>query len=276
MFKVFKRWWKYLTARASSKFEESADPKTQLEQAIQEAQDQHRRLTEQAANVIAHQKQTQMRLDRANEELEKVTANARQALLLTDEATTKGDTAKALEYQRAAESFANRLIALEREVEGLKNMLLDATQNADAAKGAVQKNSMALQKKLSERQRLLSQLDQAKMQERMNKAMASLTATVGEDVPTFEQVREKIEARAAKAQGMGELQGTSVEARMIDVEQAQLDAEAAARLSQLRTQLGLPAPVAETPAVEAPAVVEQPAQQPATGTGTGTGGESAS
>jgi phage shock protein A len=276
MFKVFKRWWKYMTARMSGKFEESADPKTQLEQAIQEAQDQHRRLTEQAANVIAHQKQTQMRLDRANEELEKVTANARQALLLTDEATTKGDTAKALEYQRAAESFANRLIALEREVEGLKNMLLDATQNADAAKGAVQKNSMALQKKLSERQRLLSQLDQAKMQEQMNKAMASLTATVGEDVPTFEQVREKIEARAAKAQGMGELQGTSVEARMIDVEQAQLDAEAAARLSQLRTQLGLPAPVAETPAVEAPAVVEQPAQQPATGTGTGTGGESAS
>jgi phage shock protein A len=265
-----------MTAKLSGDFEARADPKVQLEQAIAEAQDQHRRLTEQAANVIAHQKQTQMRLDRANEELEKVTANARQALLLTDEATTKGDTAKALEYQRAAESFAKRHIALVREVEGRKNMLLDATQNADAAKGAGQKNSMALQKKLSERQRLLSQLDQAKMQEQMNKAMASLTATVGEDVPTFEQVREKIEARAAKAQGMGELQGTSVEARMIDVEQAQLDAEAAARLSQLRTQLGLPAPVAETPAVEAPAVVEQPAQQPATGTGTGTGGESAS
>jgi phage shock protein A len=267
MFKVFKRWWKYMTARMSGKFEESADPKTQLEQAIQEAQDQHRRLTEQAANVIAHQKQTQMRLDRASEELEKVTANARQALLLTDEATTKGDTAKALEYQRAAESFANRLIALEREVESLKAMLLEATQNADAAKGAVQKNSMALQKKLSERQRLLSQLDQAKMQEQMNKAMATLTATVGEDVPTFEQVREKIEARAAKAQGMADLQGTSVEARMLDVEQAQLDAEAAARLSQLRTQLGLPAPVSETPAVETPAVVEQPAQQPASGAG---------
>ena len=74
-------------------------------------------------------------------------------------------------------------------------MLLDATQNADAAKSAVQKNSSALQKKLSERQRLLSQLDQAKMQEQMNKAMTQLTATVGEDVPTFEEIREKIEAR---------------------------------------------------------------------------------
>jgi phage shock protein A len=263
MFKLMRRWWKYVTAKLSGSFEEHADPKVQLEQAIAEAQDQHRRLTEQAANVIAHQKQTQMRLDRAQEELDKVTGNARQALLLTDEATAKGDPTKALEYQAAAESFANRLIALEREVENLKAMLLESAKNADAAKAAVQKNSSALQKKLSEKQHLLSQLDQAKMQEQMNKAMGQLTATVGEDVPTFEQVREKIEARTARAQGMADLQGSSVESRMLDVEQAQMNAEAQARLSQLRTQLGLAAPAA--PEAEAPAPAEQPAQQPAAG-----------
>ena len=218
----------------------------QLEQAIQEAQEQHRRLTEQAANVIAHQKQTQMRLDRAQEDLDKVTGNARQALLLTDEATSKGDTAKSLEYQQAAESFANRLIALEHEVEGLKTMLLDATQNADAAKSAVQKNSSALQKKLSERQRLLSQLDQAKMQEQMNKAMTQLTATVGEDVPTFEEIREKIEARTARARRAWPISRARRSSHgMMEVEQAQINAEAQARLSQLRTQLGLPAPASE-------------------------------
>ncbi|MGQ0826129.1 MAG: PspA/IM30 family protein [Actinomycetota bacterium] len=256
MFKLLRRWWKYMTARMSGSFEEHADPKVQLEQAIHEAQEQHRRLTEQAANVIAHQKQTQMRLDRAQEELDRVTANARQALVLTDESTQKGDAAKALEYQSAAESFANRLIALEREVEGLRAMLLDAAQNADAAKGAVQKNSTALQKKLSERQRLLSQLDQAKMQEQMNAAMTQLTATIGEDVPTFEEIREKIEARVARAEGMSDLQGSSVEGRMLEVEQAQINAEAQARLSQLRTQLGLPAPASES----------APAEQPAPGT----------
>ena len=267
MFKALRRWWKYMTAKLSGSLEERADPKVQLEQAIQEAQEQHRRLTEQAANVIAHQKQTQMRLDRAQDDLDKVTGNARQALLLTDEATTKGDTAKALEYQQAAESFANRLIALENEVEGLKTMLLDATQNADAAKSAVQKNSSALQKKLSERQRLLSQLDQAKMQEQMNRAMSQLTATVGEDVPTFEEIREKIEARTARAAGMADLQGSSVESRMMEVEQAQINAEAQSRLSQLRTQLGLPAPASEAATATTPATepAPQPAQQPASG-----------
>jgi phage shock protein A len=265
MFKALRRWWKYMTAKLSGSLEERADPKVQLEQAIQEAQEQHRRLTEQAANVIAHQKQTQMRLDRAQDDLDKVTANARQALLLTDEATSKGDTTKSLEYQQAAESFANRLISLEHEVEGLKTMLLDATQNADAAKSAVQKNSAALQKKLSERQRLLSQLDQAKMQEQMNKAMTQLTATVGEDVPTFEEIREKIEARTARAQGMADLQGSSVESRMMEVEQAQINAEAQARLSQLRTQLGLPGPASEPATTPATEPAQQPAQQPATG-----------
>ena len=56
----------YLTAGANQKFNEKADPKIQLEQAIIEAQDQHRRLKEQAANVIAQQKQAEMRLNRSH------------------------------------------------------------------------------------------------------------------------------------------------------------------------------------------------------------------
>jgi len=188
MFKAIKRWWKYLGAALSGKLEEAADPKIQLEQAIREAQEQHRRLTEQAANVIAQQKQTQMRLDRATADLEKINGSARQALLLSDEAAKANDSAKMQQFNQAAEGFANRLVALENEVAGLRSMLLEQARNADNAKAAVQQNSLALQQKLSERQKLLSQLDQAKMQEQMNKAMSQLSASVGDDVPTFAEV----------------------------------------------------------------------------------------
>jgi phage shock protein A len=251
MFKLLRKWWKYLTAKLGMSFEERADPKVQLEQAIQEAQEQHRRLVEQAAAVIANQKQTEMRLNRAMEELEKVSASARQAVLMADEAARAGDGAKAAEYNRAAEAFANRLIAVEKEVETLKQLHLQATEAADRAKAAVAQNSSALQKKLAERQKLLSQLDQAKMQEQMNKAMAALSEAVGQDVPTLEEVRQKIEARYARALGTAELQGQSVEARMLEIEQAQVNAEAQARLAQIRTQLGLAAPAG--PAAEPPA-----------------------
>src|SRR4051812_4061967 len=270
MFKVLRRWWKYMTAKLSGSFNERADPKVQLEQAIMEAQEQHRRLREQAANVIANQKQTEMRLNRAMEELEKVNGNARQAVLMADEATKTGDAAKAGELTTAAESFANRLTQLDSEVENLKQLSLQAAQASDQAKAAVQQNSAALQQKLSERQKLLGQLDQAKMQEQMNKAMTSLSETVGEDVPTLEEVRDKIEARYAKAKGMSELTGSSVEARMLEVEQASMNAQAQTRLAEIRAQLGL-APAAReragevsAPAEGASAAATEPASEPGT------------
>jgi len=266
MFKFLRRFWKYLTAGANQKFDERADPKIQLEQAILEAQDQHRRLKEQAANVIAQQKQTEMRMSRAMEELEKVNNNARQAVLMAEEATKRGDTAKATDYTRAAESFANRLIQIEREVEDLKSMSLQTTQAAEQAKAAVAQNGQVLQRKLSERQKLLSQLEQAKMQEQMNRAMATLSETVGEDVPTINEVRDKIEARYAKAKGMSELQGESVEGRMLEVEHAAQNTEAQVRLAEIRAQLGLAPGEAAAPASEPAAQpAAQPAQEPTPG-----------
>src|SRR5580765_2663283 len=134
MFKLLRRTWRYLTAALTGKFDELADPKVQLEQALGEAQDQHRRLTEQAASVIANQKQTEMRLSRSMEDLEKQNASARQAVLMADEANKKGDAAKAAEYTRAAEAFAGRLVSIEKEVENLKALSLQATEASDKAK----------------------------------------------------------------------------------------------------------------------------------------------
>ena len=251
MLKLVRRWWSYVTAALTGKFNEKADPKVQLEQALIEAQEQHRRLTQQAANVIANQKQADMGLNRKLEELAKINSSARQAVVMADDAAKRGDAAKASEYTRTAEAFANRLIALESEVEGLKTLSLQATQASDQAKAAVSQSSTQLQKKLSDKQKLLSQLDQAKMQEQVNKAMASLSETVGQDVPTFDEVREKIEARYAKATGVSELTESSVESRMLEVEQAAANSEAQTRLAQIRAQLGL-----------APAAVDAPAAAP--------------
>jgi phage shock protein A len=248
MWNAMKRWWKYRVAKTEKSFNEKADPAVQLEQAIRESQDQHRRLKEQAANVIANQKQAEMRLNRSMDEYEKLTANTRQAVLMADQAAKAGDEKKALEYAGAAESFANRLIMLEGEVEQSKSLALQASQASEQAKSAVAQNSQALQKKLAERQKLLSQLDQAKMQEQMNTAMATLNETVGQDVPTFLEVQDKIEARYAKAKGVAELTEQTVETHMMEIEQAAMNVEAQTRLSEIRAQLGIEAPGA-APAV---------------------------
>ena len=260
MFKLVSKWWNYLTAKLTGDFNERADPKVQLEQAITEAQDQHRRLKDQAANVIANQKTSEIRLNAKMEELARLNGNARQALVMAADAAQSGDATKAGQYNSAAETIANQLIQTERDVESLKQLVLDAAQASDQAKAAVAQNSRLLQEKLSERSKLLSQLDQAKMQEEMNTAMSSLQETVGADVPTFSEVEQKIQARYAKAKATSELNEVGVESRVLEIEQATANVEAQSRLSQLRAELGLDS--------AAPAAIQAPAAEPASEPGT--------
>jgi phage shock protein A len=239
MFKGLRRQWKYQTAKINNRLEERADPKIQLEQAIQEVQDQHRLLVEQAANVIARQKRTELQLNRAMDDLGRTNQSTRQALTLAQQAAAAGDTDKAAQYNQAAEGFANQLVAIEQRVEDLKQSSLQTAQASDQAKAAVQQNSNRLQQQLAERNKLLNQLEQAKMQEQLNAATTQLNQTVGSDVPSLDQVREKIEARYAKAIGTSELGNATVESRMLEVQQAVVGAQAQSRLDQIRAQMAL-------------------------------------
>ncbi|MGW4423521.1 PspA/IM30 family protein [Streptosporangium sp. NPDC004631] len=240
MFKVIRRAWRYLVFALSGRLDELSDPRIQIEQAIQEAKEQHRRLTQQAASVIGNERELEMRLTRSLEETGKLQANARQAILLAEQARAAGDERKALSYEDSARAFASRLVAAETATQDAQLMHERAGQSSAQARAAVENNAMALQKKIAERMRLLSQLDQATMQEQLNKAMGDLSglAPAG-DTPSMDEVREKIEKRYARALGEAELTSNSVEARMIEVERAAIDAEGAARLEAIRASLGL-------------------------------------
>ena len=98
-----------------------------------------------------------------------------------------------------------------------------------------------MRQKLAERERLLTDLDQAKMQEQLNEAMGQLSKSVGADVPTLDEVRKKIDRRLARASamsGIAELDA-GMDPILIKVEQAQLAAEAQERLTRMRSELGL-------------------------------------
>jgi phage shock protein A len=240
MLKALQRWWKYLTAAFSSKVEEKADPKIQIEQAIEEAKKQHELLSQQAAAVVGNQKQLELKLGRAIEEVEKLQGSARQALLMSDKATRAGDAGAATQYEDAAQSFAMKLVAEEASMKDLKGLHDQSITAAMAARKAVETNALNLQKQLAERSKLLSQLDNAKMQERMNAALKQMNELSPKgDVPTLAEVRDKIETRYAKALGESEIRTDSVGSKMMEVEKAQLDAEAASRLDALRVGLGL-------------------------------------
>src|SRR5881394_45045 len=91
----FVKGWRYLMALFGAKIDEYADPKVQIQQAIEDAQRQHQALVQQAAAVIGNQRQLEMKLSRQMAEVEKLQASARQALVLADKSRASSDEAKA-------------------------------------------------------------------------------------------------------------------------------------------------------------------------------------
>ncbi|AEX46664.1 PspA/IM30 family protein [Corynebacterium diphtheriae] len=233
----FSKAWKYLMALFDSKIEENADPKVQIQQAIEDAQRQHQELSQQAAAVIGNQRQLEMQLNRRLAEIEKLQGNTRQAIQLADKARAEGNIQKATEYENAAEAFAAQLVTAEQGVEDTKQLHDQALQQADAAKKAVERNAMVLQQKVAERTKLLSQLEQAKMQEKVAKSIQSMNSISNRDTPNLDQVREKIERRYANALGTAELAQNSVQGRMAEVEQAGIQLAGHSRLEQIRAEM---------------------------------------
>jgi phage shock protein A len=262
----FVKAWKYFMSWFGAQVDERADPKIQIQQAIEEAQRQHEGLSRQAAAVIGNQRQLEMKLSRHMSDVERLQASARQALTLADQARAKGDEAKAQEYEQTAQVFATQLVSAESSMEDLKGLHDQALQAAEQAKKAVEQNAMLLQQKLSERTQLLSQLEQAKMQETVSASLRQMSELAAPGTtPSLAEVREKIERRYANALGQAELAQNSVEGRMLEVQKSTLDMAGNARLEQIRASMsgGQLAPAPPTRAVTAGEPAE-PIAEPAT------------
>lgn len=234
----FVKGWRYLMALFGAKIDEYADPKVQIQQAVEEAQRQHQALVQQAAAVIGNQRQLEMKLSRQMSEVEKLQSSTRQALVLADKMRADGDGEKATQYESAAQTFATQLVSGEQSLEDLKTLHDQALSAAGQARKAVENNTLVLQQKLSERTKLLSQLEQAKMQETVAKSLEGMSELAAPgNTPSLDEVRDKIERRYAVAMGRAELASSSVEGRMLEVQKTTLDMAGQSRLEQIRASM---------------------------------------
>ncbi|MEV4842455.1 PspA/IM30 family protein [Micromonospora matsumotoense] len=234
----FVKGWHYLMALFGAKIDEHADPKVQIQQAIEDAQRQHQALVQQAAAVIGNQRQLEMKLSRQMTEVERLQGNARQALVLADQSRAKGDETEAGRYEQSAQVLATQLVSAEQATEDLKTLHDQALGAAAQARRAVENNSMILQQKLAERTKLLSQLEQAKMQESVARSLESMSSmTAPTNTPSLDEVRDRIERRYANAMGRAELAGNSVEGRMLEIQKSTLDSAGSSRLEQIRASM---------------------------------------
>lgn len=248
---MLKRIWAYLKALFKSSAEKAMDPEIEVQAAIDEARKRDQALRNQAAKVVAHRTQLESKIEKAADAVGEAREMAKQALLKAEEAKTAGDSAAVAKWTRAAQALAMKLQAAENNLASLKRQYEVAVEQAEKAKEAVQQNAMRLQELSAKRMELLGALEQAKMQEAVNQAVEAMSSTVGDELPSLDQVEEKIERRKAEAMARAELRESTPEGAEAELKEELDLVQADAALEELRRELGLAAPAPEAPEGEA-------------------------
>ncbi|MBH5302776.1 PspA/IM30 family protein [Corynebacterium ulcerans] len=244
----FAKGWKYLTASLDQKIDENADPMVQIKQATDAAKDQHQKISEQAASVIGNKNQLEMKLNRLLTDQKDLQQKARNAIEVSD---NEADPVKKQESLNVAEIYATQLVSVEQQIEETKALHSQAVSASEQATRQVKESEARLHEQLGQIDQLSSQVKQTKMQEASTKAMDQITALDPDrDVPSLDQVREKIERRYADALGAQELMHNTMGDRIQEIDAAGADMRASARLEEIRAQMRGQLDAAEQPAKE--------------------------
>lgn len=197
--------------------------------------EQIKALRESATNIIAHEKQLEGQRTKLYNELEKVNTNTRQAVMMAQEARADGDEAKATQFDESAEVLAQRAVEIDTQIAAIDVELIEARQASEEAKAIASDSAIEMTKLKTKGAELRAEFERAKMAE------ATVDASSG--VPSYDEVKDKIGDRLAKAEAQAELADADGQAALDGaskmVEKAAMESKAAARLAEIKSQMGI-------------------------------------
>src|SRR5216117_1494220 len=96
---------------------------------------------------------------------------------------------------------------------------------------------LQMQRRTAEAMQLINQSKQAKLQEQLAQTMASFQ--LGDDAGTFNEMRDKIDRRAAAAEAKLQLGTSSVDTQMQEIEREAIDMQLQDKLLEYKRDMGL-------------------------------------
>jgi phage shock protein A len=199
--------------------------------------EQAKALRESATNIIAHEKTLEREQEKLAAELENVSKNARQAVMMADEAARDGDAEKAAVFNESAETLATRMVEIDSRTAKIDIELIEARQASAEAKGMASDSAIKMAQMQSKN---------AELQADLRRAVLAETSLEEDGIPSYDQVRDKIGEKLARAEAEAELSeadGAGELARHTAVvEDAANEAKARARLAELRSSMGVASP----------------------------------
>ncbi len=215
--------------------------------------EQVRALRESATNIIAHEKQLEGQRTKLYTELEKVNTRARQAVMMAEEAARDGDADKAARFNESAGILSQEIVNIDTQIAAIDVELIEARQASEEAKSIASDSAIQMTQMKAKGAELRADFERAKMAEATTSAAGSTSFDAVKDKINNQVAQAEAQAELADAEGQTDLSGATAM-----VEQAALESKAAARLAEIRAQMGVGAAPTAAGVQDAPPADEAP------------------
>ena len=219
--KRFSNWVKALFNRGMDHLE---DPEVMLAQARRDMSEAVVENREMAVQAITQQKRLLQMLEEAKAQDARLEQQAEQALKM-------GNRELALQLMREKKSISG-------SIEQLQESSDSATQVVEQVKKAIKVQEEQVRQKLAESLALKAQWKQAQIQNSISKALEGLTFD-DQFGNTFNEAKERVSMAQAEAAARQEMQGESVEGKILALQDESMDLEAEDELRKLEERLGM-------------------------------------
>ncbi|HEU4769251.1 MAG TPA: PspA/IM30 family protein [Pyrinomonadaceae bacterium] len=231
--------------------EKTEDPELILQQTIRDMRDRVPELNNSVAQVMATEKLLAKNKERLESQVVDLDSKIRASVKMG-----RDDIATAYIGQ-----LQQAQIDLQKTSQQLEHANLASKQALKARDNYV----LQMQRRTAEAMQLINQSKQAKLQEQLAQTMESFQ--LGDDASTFNEMRDKIDRRAAAAEAKMQLGAASVDTQMQEIEREALDMQLADKLLSYKRDMGL---LGEGSAASAPQAL--PAEGETSSGNNGTGG----
>jgi phage shock protein A len=136
-----------------------------------------------------------------------------------------------------ATAYIGQLQQAQMDLQKTSQQMEHATLASKQALKARDNYVLQMQRRTAEAMQLINQSKQAKLQEQLAQTMESFQ--IGDDASTFNEMRDKIDRRAAAAEAKMQLGAASVDNQMQDIEREAMDMQLQDKLLSYKRDMGL-------------------------------------
>ncbi|MGA9995995.1 MAG: PspA/IM30 family protein [Pyrinomonadaceae bacterium] len=203
--------------------EKTEDPELILNQTIRDMRDRIPELNNSVAQVMA----TEKLLAKSKERLETQVVDL----------DSKIKASVKMGRDDIATAYIGQLQQAQVDLQKTSQQLEHANLASKQALKARDNYVIQMQKRTAEAMQLINQSKQAKLQEQLAQTMESFN--IGDDASTFNEMRDKIDRRAAAAEAKMQLGTASVDNQMHEIEREAMDMQLQDKLLEYKREMGL-------------------------------------